>query len=332
MSVFRSYGFLVLLALSHFGLCQEDNNYDAVAVTPNPFELSDIRPKFFEIKYRTLPAVGQYPYGEYKNVDRFETNRLIDVKMTLPVLFHKNVKILAQVRHKNEILNLGEIEDLYDKSLTLKNTGVVLLYKIKLREKYFLAGHLGGALKGDQYQFQNFTSILDYNSSVIFGKEHGDRTGRLGIGVLLGNNLGRFNVAPLIIYDKQFNSRWMLEMRLPKEVTVRRILKPDNFYLLGSARAHGAAYYLNNRVYPGVPDVEFRRTAVDLSLGLEKEIHDWLWFGCQAGITQPLRSSLVKAGEPSRSAIHNLQQSFSPYASVSIFAVPPRKLFNRVKR
>jgi hypothetical protein len=328
----KLYGIILLIAGTLPGVCQQEtNSVDPGAVTPNPFELSNIRPKFFEFNFRTLPSVGSYPYGEMKDVDRFETNRLIDVKLTVPILFKKKVKVLAQVRHKNELLNLGEIEDIYDKDLTLKNTGVVLLYKIKLQNQFFLAGHISGALKADKYHYQNFTSILDYNSSFIFGKEDRDRNGRLGVGLILGNSLGRFNVAPIIIYDKQFSRNWMLEMRLPKEVTVRRIVKPDNFYLLGSVEASGAAYFLKDNVYPGIPDVEFRRTALDISLGLEKEIHDWLWFGCQAGITQPLRSSLVRAGQPTRSRIHNLQQQFSPYASVSIFAVPPRKLFNKAR-
>lgn len=120
-------------------------------------------------------------------------------------------------------------------------------------------------------------------------------------------------------------------MKLPKELMVRRILKSDNFYLLGSIEATGASYFLSDDIYPGANDIEYRRTAIEFKLGIEKEIHDWLWFGVDAGITQPLRSSLVNAGDPSRNSFHDFGHQFTPFVNVSLFAVPPRKLFNKMK-
>jgi hypothetical protein len=202
---------------------------------------------------------------------------------------------------------------------------------LKLNEELFLAGHIGGALKTDKYQFQRFSSILDYNSSIVFGKENRPRNSRIAFGVILGNSLGRFQVAPVFIYDRQFSQNWTLEMKLPKEIVVRRIVKSDNFYLLGSVEAVGASYFLSNDIYPGANDIEYRRTALEFKLGIEKEIHDWLWFGVDAGITQPLRSSLVNAGDVSRNSFHNFEHQFTPFVNLSVFAVPPRKLFNKIK-
>lgn len=316
----------------HFGVASDgkDSIADPTAITPNPFELSNIRPAFFKLSYRTLPAVSNYSYGEFQNVD-FERNHLIEAELTLPVIFTKKFKLLAQLRHKSEYLNLGEIEGVYEKDLILKNTGVIFLYKLKLNEQLFLGGHFGGALKTDQYQFQRFSSILDYNSSIVFGKENRQRNGRIAFGVILGNSLGRFQIAPLFIFDHQFNSKWMVQMKLPKELMLRRILKSDNFYFLGSIEATGASYFLSDDIYPGANDIEFRRTAIEFKLGIEKEIHDWLWFGVDAGITQPLRSSLVNAGDPSRNSFHDFGHHFTPFVNLSLFAVPPRKLFNKMK-
>jgi len=329
----RACLYSLLLTLScQFAFAWEgtDSISDPTSITPNPFQLSDIRPTFLKVSYRTLPAVSNYSYGEFQDV-AFERNYLIDAELTLPVVFTKRLKLLAHLRHKNERLNLGEIEGVYDKSLNLKNSGVLFLYKLKLNEELFLAGHFGGALKTDQYQFQRFTSILDFNSSIVVGKENDLRNKRIAFGVILGNSLGRFQIAPLFIYDKQFNRDWMLEMKLPKEVIVRRIVKSDNFYLIGAVEATGAAYFLSSDVYPGDMDIEYRRTAIEFRLGLEKEIHDWLWFGVDAGITQPIRSSLVTAGDASRNSFHDFGHQFTPFVNLSIFAVPPRKLIDRLK-
>lgn len=307
----------------------EDSLSSAQSVTPNPFELGDIRPRFFEIGFRTLPAVQSYPYTERRDVQEFGSNKLINAQLSLPVVYKPGIKLLAQLRYKREWLNLGKIEGVYDRDLSLQNTGLNLLYKIRLNEGLFLAGHLGGSLKADSYQYQFYGSIFDFNSSVIVAREIDGRGQRMGFGVVFGNSLGRFNILPLIVYDKMLSPRWTLEMRLPKEIFFRRILKPDSFYLLFGAEANGAAYYLSEKVYPELDGVEFRRTAIEFNVGLEKEIHDWLWIGCQAGFTQPLRSALVLPGRPSRYAVHNFQHHFTPYASVSLFAVPPRKLMKR---
>ncbi len=286
-----------------------------------------IRPKFFHINIRTLPAVQYFPYNEPSQPVKFEGNRLIDAELFLPVVLSKKTTILAQLRYKNESLNLGEIEGSFQRVVKFSNSGMSLYFKHSLGEYHFVAGHVSGALKSDQYQFNYLGSILDYNGSLVYGKNYDH--GKYAFGMLLGNSLGRFRISPLFVLEHQFNNRWLLDAKLPKELSFTRIVKDDNFYVIGGLEAIGATYYLSKDIMNGVDGLEYRRTAIDLKLGVEKEIYDFLWFGVYGGLSQPLSSMLVHSGDPNSRRIHDFNVSVKPFLTFSIFAVPPRKLFQR---
>ena len=120
-------------------------------------------------------------------------------------------------------------------------------------------------------------------------------------------------------------------MKLPKEIQIRRILKPDNFYLVGGADINAAAYFISDDIYEGLKNLEYRRAAIDLRIGIEKEIYDFLWIGADIGITQPVYSALVHSGQPTRNKLFDFNHSFTPYGSLSIYLVPPKALFNKFR-
>jgi hypothetical protein len=120
-------------------------------------------------------------------------------------------------------------------------------------------------------------------------------------------------------------------MKLPKEIQFRRILKEDNFYLLAGAEVNGAAYFISENIYNGLENIEYRRAAVDLRIGLEKEIYDFLWIGADVGITQPIYSALVESGKPTRNRLFDFDHSFTPYGSISIYLVPPKSWMSKLK-
>gem|GEM_PF-2127965 len=285
------------------------------------------RPKFFEINYRTLPSVRAYPSEYLVGNEEFERNRLIDMKLSLPLIMKDNFKLISQLKYKNEVLNLGE-NDFYERKVKLNNSGITLAYQWFYKDSRYIAGHISSSLKADQYHFSSVSSILDYNSSLVWGIKQGEHN--LGFGVILGNSLGRFKIAPVFILEDQLNENWHISMKLPKELTLTRAIVPDNFYLKGSLETIGAAYYLNNPV-DDFSNIEYRRSAIDFKLGLEKEIRDFLWAGVDVGVSQPLNSSLVEPGKPSRNKIYDFNHQFAPFVNFSIFAVPPRSLYRKIK-
>ena len=323
-------GYVVFLyLLSTNLLCGQDNHI----VHSSEDEFGEIgcfqRPKFLEISYRTLPAINAYP-NEYLNGDEdFDANSLFEAKLSIPIFLKPKFKLITQLRYKREVLNLGENE-YYDRNIHLNNSGILFAYQWHYYENFFIAGHFTSAFKTDKYEFQRYSSILDYNSSVLWGFDY--VKSKIAMGVILGNSLGRFNVVPMFVFEAQLNPRWRLDMRLPKEVRITRSMIPDNFYLYGSIAAAGASYYLNDDLLEEHSGLEFRRRAVELQLGAEKVLSDWLWLGVELGITQPINSILVESGKASRHRVHDFNQQFTPFANFSVFMVPPRKLYNKLSK
>jgi hypothetical protein len=305
--------------------------WDSIAIDSkkSSFESCIIRPTFLEISVRSLPAINYYPARDIPKAESFERNKLYSLKLNLPIILSKKLNVIAQLRYKNEQLHLGESEDVYEREIHFDNAGLSIVYQYNFDNDLFLAGHLGGYFKSDKFNFEQYSSILDYSSSVLIGKniEHG----KVGFGAIFGNSLGRFRTYPLFLLDYDFSRKWRMEVKLPKEIKVRRIVRPDNLYLIAGAEIHGASYFISEDIIPDEKNIEYRRAAVEINIGIEKEIADFLWFGAELGITQPIYSALVRSGDPTRNKLFNFDHSFTPYGSVSLFIVPPRSLYKKFK-
>lgn len=290
-------------------------------------KLTNVRPAFFEFSYRTLPAINHYPHED--QFSNFEANKLIKVKLNVPLLLSKKLAIISQLRYRNEQLHLGN--DLFENEsdIHFDNLGMSFMVKYQFDNAYYIAGHVGGFFKSDRLTFERYSSILDYNSSLLLGKNL--QLGSVGIGAIFGNSLGRFRLYPLFLFDYQLSNSWKLEMKLPKEIQLRRIITPDNFYLTVATKVNGASYFISQDIYENRNNLEYRRAAVDLNIGLEKEIIDMLWIGVDFGITQPIYSALVETGQPTRNKLFDFDHSFTPYGSISIYLVPPKSFYNKLK-
>jgi hypothetical protein len=295
----------------------------------NRYESCIVRPTFFEFSIRTLPAINFYPRRDIPEADDFNRNKLYSFKLNIPLILSNKLDVIAQLRYKNEQLHLGEYDDAYKKKIHFDNAGLSLMYQYNFNGNFFLAGHFGGSFKSDKFNLEQYSSILDYSSSLLFGKNFD--YGKLGIGAIFGNSLGRFRIYPLFLFDYEISDKWKLEVKLPKELKIRRILQPDNFYLIGGAEIRAASYFISEDILPDEKNLEYRRGAVELNIGIEKEISDFLWFGAELGITQPIYSALVKRGDPTRKKLFDFNHSFTPYGSVSIYIVPPSSLFNKIR-
>lgn len=292
-------------------------------------KLCNVRPTFFEFSVRSLPAINYYPENNSGKNSIFKPNKLYNLKLNVPVIMSERLTVFAQLRYKNEQLHLGADVNEIDKEIHFDNFGVSFLAKYDINESFYLAGHVASFFKADKLNFEIYSSILDFNSSLLIGKNL--QRGTVGIGALFGNSLGRFRAYPLVLLDYQFSNKWKLEMKLPKEVQIRRIVKPDNFYLIAGAELNGAAYFISKDIYMGNKNIEYRRAAVDFRIGLEKEVYDFLWIGVNAGITQPIYSALVKSGQPTRNKLLDFDHSYTPYGSISIYLVPPKSLMRKMR-
>jgi len=325
------YSLLIWIGISTLvpHVYSQDRDSTFINISASGIRICDVRPTFLEISLRTLPAINNYPLANQSLNNRFETNRLYNVKLNVPFLLSRKLDIIGQFRYKNEELHLGNDLEANEKEIHFDNLGLSIMFKYHFDQSFYIAGHLGGFLKSDKLTFENYSSILDYNSTLLLGKDL--ELGTVGMGAIMGNSMGRFRIYPLFLFDYQFSDNWKLEMKLPKELQVRRILKPDNFYLIGGAELNGSSYFVSQDIYNGIEDLEYRRASIDLKIGIEKEIIDFLWVGTDIGLMQPLYSGLVQKRRPTRDKLLDFNHSFTPYASFSLFLVPPKALFYKIK-
>ena len=318
----------VFSLISGISFCQKIDSlsFKANERSAKPF---DVRPAFLHFSMRSLPAINEFQTGDRGSNSDFDINKSYRIKLNVPVYLGKKLNVFGQFRYHNEQLHLGEDILENEKEIHFDNAGMSIMFRYKLNNSYFLGGHVGGFFKSDQLSLAMYSSILDYSGSIIVGKEV-DK-GSIGFGAIMGNSLGRFRLYPMILIDYRLSERWNLEMKLPKEIQFRKMLKPDSFYFIGGAEVNAASYFISESIFDDNMDVEFRRAAVDLRIGIEKEIYDFLWFGLEAGFTQPVYSALVSSGQPTRNKLFDFNQSFTPYGSFSIYLVPPRSLFNKLR-
>ena len=76
-------------------------------------------------------------------------------------------------------------------------------------------------------------------------------------------------------------------------------------------------------------DLTIRKLDLQWNLSFERDIHDWLWFGLEAGYNKNLLYTIVDRGEATRNALVRLRPRDAAYMKASIFIVPPRRFLNK---
>lgn len=150
----------------------------------------------------------------------------------------------------------------------------------------------------------------------------------VAFGVNLSNNFGKFGVIPIVSYNASWNNHWLLESLLPLNIKLNYLTANKKNVLFVEAKAEGGNY----KLFFEEPVLSFnklllRKSEIQFSLNYEREIHDWLWFGVEAGLRTNLEFDLAESAFDSNSIVDNdIRKSL--VTSVTLFVVPPRKFFN----
>lgn len=288
------------------------------------------RPKFFQFTYTQLPG-SRVAFRPEDNLnitpEQPEVNKEFSTKLRIPIKLSGDFKLISELKYKNELVYLrpSGIEDDWEK-VNFRNVGASLFYESKINETYYLMGHLGASKQADALNTVQLDRAASYGASILLGK-HTSEICRIGYGLKVGSNQGRFNIVPLFMYNRKMGNRVYLDIILPKQAQVRYAFSRKLFGFF-SAEADGS-----NFAFTGQPgeELEYRRRQVDFKFGFEYELHDWLWMGANIGYAQPINSVIVNQGERTRNYLHNFGASGSTMANISLFMVPPRKLFSKFK-
>ena len=289
---------------------------------------ADPRPKFFEFNFQSLPAIKTLPANSEYPVEYYDDNRLIETQLSFPVWLGDKFKVFSQIKYKNEVLNLGGLDDDNQQSIYFKNAGISLLAKWQLNERDALISHFSTSLKSDRFRWSYFREYYDISNSFAWERRV-SKDYSYGAGFIWSNSWGRVRYSPIFIYNRRLPGNYLLDLKLPKSARIYKLLN-DGFYLYTEIEGNAAAYNIQKTIFDR-NNLEYRRASVDLKMGMEKEIHDFLWCSFEAGYGIPFRSFLVNSGDRTRDRLHDFNTPPNPFVKFSIFAVPPKSLFNKIK-
>lgn len=174
--------------------------------------------------------------------------------------------------------------------------------------------------------FASKQNSLKHEVALVYGIKR-NASSSVGFGVAFGYTLGRATLLPVIGYDRSFNKHWGLEILLPSYARARYAFGHGNLLLLG-AKIDGANYNIRLQGQ-GLDGVYFlERSDLRAFLRYEREIHDWLWFGADAGLNTNLDLSLVTDHGAQRGDVilsNSVNNAF--YFGVGFFVVPPKKMW-----
>ena len=128
-----------------FGMClisthvnSQDRDSTILNLSKSGIRVCDVRPTFFEMSVRTLPAINHYPVATNIADGRFKSNRLYTIKLNMPVILSQKLDIISQLRYKNEELNLGGFSEVNEKEIHFDNLGMSIMFKYKFDNTYFV--------------------------------------------------------------------------------------------------------------------------------------------------------------------------------------------------
>lgn len=294
----------------------------------NGIDLMFPRAKFFELTYRNYPYANANPNSE-SNLDEEGEGHIIKTSLRFPMILSSGFKLIGQVGYQNERIHIPENAGNFG-NVTFQKLGFALIGEKKLKNDKFLLGVVSVASRSEKTSFKNTPAPNSFGGTVVVGKEYGNYN-KLGFGIGSGVNMGRVSVSPVVAFSKRIDQRNFIDALLPKNITYRHLMS-NKFYFYSSVEANGFNYSLANRSFEGATDLEIRRTEVSFNVGLEREIHDWLWMSFDMGVTKPVNNVILEQGERSRNYLASFNDHIQPVISVSLFAVIPQKLANKFRR
>ena len=278
----------------------------------------------YGIKSRAIDPIGN-ANAEIKSNSRWQ------FKLRAPVLLKKSFKIAVgfeyfteEFRFENpDNIDYSFYNNLEDRNLNSMK-GEIFFVKSTLTNKYFLL-RISIGLNGDYDLSENFgkKEFLRYSFAPLFGWKQ-NKYLSYAVGLAYSYNFGNRSIFPLFSYNHTFNHRWGIESILPVKLKLRyNSLSEKNYYYLKS-ELNGANYGIH------LADVNqdltyLNKSEVRVMLVWEREIHDWLWFGVEAGYRKNIDYDVSDSYDfdVDRIINNNLNDSF--IWNFSIFLVPPRK-------
>jgi len=302
------------------------------------------RAKAVIVKFELHPDYKIISTGKTGNFGNSEgeikRNRRWDIRVRFPIVNKPSLIIAGGIKYTNEEFRFDNLSgvnsyplyhNLEDKPL---KTAGIHFYVVKptTNKKYFILRtslDLNGDYGSDKFGKKEF---LKFSITPLIGwKQNANLS--YAVGFTYGYTFGVPLIVPVFSYNKNFNCHFGIESVLPISLKLRYTKNEKNFMYAGVELA-GASYRLDNENTPFTDynRLHLFRSELRYTVTYEREIHDWLWFGVEAGYRQNLRFSLNNGPRTRSDVIISNKLNGSALVNASIFMVPPQGMLKKKKK
>jgi len=334
----------ILLVLTITSRCQEIFSWSKEREYCNPSVIGLPRAKAVIVKFELHPdykIISTGKSGSFGNSEgEIKRNRRWDFRVRFPIVNKPSLIIAGGLKYTNEEFRFSDLsgvnsyplyQHLEDKPL---KTAGIHFYVVKptKNKKYFIlrtSFDLNGDYGSDKFGKKEF---LKFSITPLIGWKQNDNLS-YAVGFTYGYTFGKPLIVPVFSYNKNFSCHLGIESVLPISLKLRYTKNEKNYLYTGLELA-GASYRLDNE---GTPFADYNklhlfRSELRYTVNYEREIHDWLWFGIEAGYRQNLRFSLNNGPRTRSDVIISNKLKGSALINASIFMVPPQKFMKKKKK
>ena len=299
-----------------------------ISVSLSGQDILTYRPKISEFSIE-----GFSSYNVTSTLDNNETtytvdrDRLVRARLGVPVILKEKTLFGFQLKYFQQSFNTNSFTNNPDPLFAhlnenpLTNAGLNFLYQRKISDtrKFSLIGVTEIASDELELHIATTRHYLAGEYSIQLNPQTA-----IAYGGVVNHALGIWNIYPTFTYKKQLSSKILLEATLPKSINWRYHLNESTFLILQTEFTNWR-YNVTDALPNEAKAIDRAARRYIQKIQLEREIHDWLWFGVDLGYIYNLSSFIVNPGDRQRKAIEKFDITNSSYLTVFTLLIAPRK-------
>uniref|UniRef100_UPI0040470C62 DUF6268 family outer membrane beta-barrel protein n=2 Tax=Roseivirga sp. TaxID=1964215 RepID=UPI0040470C62 len=288
----------------------------------------EYRPKLVELSLESHSGYNATPKPSQNmnNLTRVKQDMALKMRFGVPVILNDKTTFAVQFKFDQQYYTTeNSSNDLFNylNSHELRNTGLTLFYQDKSVQNRVLTFALQTELASDRWDLNGNSGRYLVNGNYM--KDLNSKTS-IGVGGVVNYALGVVNIYPTFSYKKQLSNKSLFEVFLPSKVGYRYHLDPKTYFIAETEFVNWR-FNVTDPLENNMGDMALIRADIYFKFRLEKEIHDWLWFGVDTGFIHNVNYGLVEHGTRISNAIQEFNVKDAAFLRFWIFVLPPNKLW-----
>ena len=220
----------------------------------------------------TTNSVSNFIIGFNKNV-RVKPNGYISVDLSYATTLFNNTSINGS--------NIVPMSSIFNDVLFHSVTASTTIFK-PLNDKHFLLTNIGLEVNGNTESLKNLGARNLFASALLMYGTIKNYNEMWAFGISRSYRLGRVIHVPAILWSKNFNKKWGMEMLLPSKLIFRYAPNKKTIYNAG-IELEGNQYAVSNKIM-SVDNSFFQRGEIRPKFGLETNLTKNMRFIANAGV------------------------------------------------